>query len=182
MVPKLHSTTVWCRWFSRKHGRGSRGAVPASDAAGHGDARATPLPARPTASGHVSFFFFSRLAPTLLRLGPYRAKRPIQAMAEAKPAWQRRRLLLLLFVLLLPAWQRRRLLLLRFVRSFFFFSFLRFVRPFQLYFKFSLPCFMFCELSTWVDLALFYVCELSTWVDVRNDKEIWQNFIFTGHT
>uniref|UniRef100_A0A7N2REP1 NADH:ubiquinone reductase (non-electrogenic) n=1 Tax=Quercus lobata TaxID=97700 RepID=A0A7N2REP1_QUELO len=26
-------------------------------------------------------------------------------MAEAKPAWQRRRLLLLLFVLLLPAWQ-----------------------------------------------------------------------------
>ena len=104
------------------------------------------------------FFFFSRLAPTLLRLGPIRvesgrlgpywAKRPIQAMAEAKPAWQRRRLLLLLFVLLLPAWQRQRLLLLRFVRSFFFFSFLRFVRPFQLYFKFSLPCFMFCELST----------------------------------
>ena len=86
------------------------------------------------------FFFFSRLAPTLLRLGPiraesgrlrpYRAKRPIQAMAEAKPAWQ-----------------RRRLLLLRFVRLFFFFSFLRFVRPFQLYFKFSLPCFMFVNLA-----------------------------------
>ena len=42
------------------------------------------------------FFFFSRLAPTLLRLGPiraesgrhrpYRAKRPIQAMAEAAAA------------------------------------------------------------------------------------------------
>ena len=48
---------------SRKHGRGSRGAVPgrrsrgavpASDVAGHGDTRATPLPARPA----MCLFFF----------------------------------------------------------------------------------------------------------------------------
>ena len=164
------------------HGRGKTAAAPASDSATRERRRCPHVRPRPAT---CLFFFLAdsrwRCSDSA-RFALNRAKRPIQAMAEAKPAWQRRRLLLLLFVLLLPAWQRQRLLLLRFVRSFFFFSCLRFVHPFQFYFKFSLPCFMFCELSTWVDLALFYVCELSTWVDVRNDKEIWQNFIFTGHT
>ena len=36
-----------------KHGRGTGGAAPASDAVGRGDAQGTPLPARPTASGRV---------------------------------------------------------------------------------------------------------------------------------
>ena len=37
-----------------KHGRGTGGAAPASDATGRGDARGTPLPARPTESCHVA--------------------------------------------------------------------------------------------------------------------------------
>ena len=36
-----------------KHGRGTKGAAPTSDAAGHGDAPGTPLPARSAASCHV---------------------------------------------------------------------------------------------------------------------------------
>ena len=36
-----------------KHGRGTRGAAPASDAAGHSDAPRTPLPVRPAASCHM---------------------------------------------------------------------------------------------------------------------------------
>ena len=36
-----------------KHGCGTRGAAPASDAAGRSDAIGTPLPARPAASCHV---------------------------------------------------------------------------------------------------------------------------------
>ena len=36
-----------------KHGRGTRGATPASNAAGRNDAPGMPLPARPAASCHV---------------------------------------------------------------------------------------------------------------------------------
>ena len=42
--------------FPRKHGRGSRGAAPASDAARRGTQRPTQLPARRSVS---AFFFFS---------------------------------------------------------------------------------------------------------------------------
>ena len=44
-----------------KHGRGTRGATPASDAAGCSDARGTPLPERPATSRRVmprGFLFF----------------------------------------------------------------------------------------------------------------------------
>ena len=41
-----------------KHGRGTRGAVPAFNAAGRGDAQGTPLPARPATSCHLAFVFF----------------------------------------------------------------------------------------------------------------------------
>ena len=44
---------------SGKHGRGTGGAAPASDAAGRGDAQGTPLPARPAALGHVDPTWFS---------------------------------------------------------------------------------------------------------------------------
>ena len=54
-----------------KHGHGTKGATPASDAAGRGDMRGMPLPARPTASCHVAFGFFK---PTRLRLWPIRTK------------------------------------------------------------------------------------------------------------
>ena len=87
-----------------KHGRGTNGAAPASDAAGRGDARGMPLPAHPAASRRVmpcGFHFFKadsrRLAPTRLRIGPIRAcigrnrpyrpkppKRPIQAEIQKK--------------------------------------------------------------------------------------------------
>ena len=53
-----------------KHGRGTKGAASASDAAGRGDARGTPLPARPAASGHVAFIF---LKPTRIDAAPNRA-------------------------------------------------------------------------------------------------------------
>ena len=43
-----------------KHGRGARGAAPASDAARRGDARGTLLPARRAASCHVFFLADSR--------------------------------------------------------------------------------------------------------------------------
>ena len=51
------------KWWPRKHGRGTRGAAPASDAARHGTRRPTRLPARRTASAF--FFFFLRFAPTM---------------------------------------------------------------------------------------------------------------------
>ena len=54
-----------------KHGRGTKGATPASDAAGSGDMRGMPLPARPIASCHVAFVFFK---PTQLRLWPIRTE------------------------------------------------------------------------------------------------------------
>ena len=50
-----------------KHGRGTRGATPASDAAGCGDAQGTPLPARPA---HVAFYF---LKPTRVDTASTRA-------------------------------------------------------------------------------------------------------------
>ena len=53
-----------------KHGRGTKGAASASDAAGRGNARGTPLPARPAASGHVAFIF---LKPTRTNAAPNRA-------------------------------------------------------------------------------------------------------------
>ena len=59
-----------------KHGRGTRGAAPASNAAGRGDTPGTPLPARPDASRHVmprGFHVFladsRRCEPTQLRFG-----------------------------------------------------------------------------------------------------------------
>ena len=54
-----------------KHGHDTKGATPASDAAGRGDMRGMPLPARPTASFHVAFVFFK---PTRLRLWPIRTE------------------------------------------------------------------------------------------------------------
>ena len=45
--------------LSRKHGRGTRGAAPASDTAGRGDTQGTPLPARPAATCHVDPTWFS---------------------------------------------------------------------------------------------------------------------------
>ena len=54
-----------------KHRRNTRGATPASDVVGHGDARGTPLLARPTTSCHVAFVFFK---PTRLRLWPIRTE------------------------------------------------------------------------------------------------------------
>ena len=42
-----------CTPRAGKHGRGTRGAAPASDAAGRGDAQGTPLPARPVASSRA---------------------------------------------------------------------------------------------------------------------------------
>ena len=41
-----------------KHGRDTRGVAPASDVAGHDDARGTPLPTHPAMFGHMVFFFF----------------------------------------------------------------------------------------------------------------------------
>ena len=82
-VPKLPSPMILVKLYlqckvkhrllPRKHGCGARGAAPASNVARYGDARGTPLPTRPTASCHFFFlflFFFSRLVPMRLRLGP----------------------------------------------------------------------------------------------------------------
>ena len=69
------------------HGRGTRGAAPASDAAQRGTRRPTRLPARRTASGFFFFFFFfsdsrrlgsiradaARFVPNRLRFAPNRA-------------------------------------------------------------------------------------------------------------
>ena len=64
-----------------KHKRGTRGAAPASNAAGRGDTPGTPLPMRPAASHHVvprGFHMFladsRQHKPTRLRLGPIHAK------------------------------------------------------------------------------------------------------------
>ena len=87
-IPKLPSPIILVKLYLQckvkhrlvpgKHGRGARGAAPASDVARCGDARGTPLPARPAASCHVFFFFFfvffSQLVPTQLRLGPIRTE------------------------------------------------------------------------------------------------------------
>ena len=48
----------WINWFRKhssamKHGRGTRGAALASDAAGRGDAPGTLLPARPAVSSRI---------------------------------------------------------------------------------------------------------------------------------
>ena len=71
-----------------KHGRGTKGATPASDPVGRGDMRGMPLPARPTASFHVAFVFFKptrlRLWPIrteLGRLGPYRHESVVSAVS-----------------------------------------------------------------------------------------------------
>ena len=71
-----------------KHEHGTKGATPASDAAGRGDMRGMPLPVRPTASCHVAFVFFK---PTRLqlwpirtesgRLGPYRHESVVSAVS-----------------------------------------------------------------------------------------------------
>ena len=55
----MSSLITGTQWNSRKHGRGARGATPASNAAQRGDAEGTPLPVHPAASCHVFFFFFS---------------------------------------------------------------------------------------------------------------------------
>ena len=60
---------ICCLWIPRKHGRGTRGAAPASDAARRGTRRPTRLPARRTASAFFFFFFFSDSR----RLGSIRA-------------------------------------------------------------------------------------------------------------
>ena len=64
-----------------KHRHSTRGAAPASDAAGHSDAPGTPLPMRLATSHHVvprGFHMFladsRRHKPTRLWLGPIRAK------------------------------------------------------------------------------------------------------------
>ena len=54
------------RLHARKHGRGTRGAAPTSDAARRGTRRPTRLPARRTASGFFFFFFFLGFAPMRL--------------------------------------------------------------------------------------------------------------------
>ena len=54
---------------SGKHGRGTGGAAPASDAAGRGDAQGTPLPARPATSGHVDPTWFSPTCANVSRRG-----------------------------------------------------------------------------------------------------------------
>ena len=61
-IPKLPSPIILVKLYlqckvkhrslPRKHGRGARGAAPASNVARCGDARGTPLPARP-----ATFFF-----------------------------------------------------------------------------------------------------------------------------
>ena len=69
-------------FYPMKHGRGTRGAAPTSDAAGRGDMPGTPR--RATWIPHA----FSRLAPTWLRLGPICVEsgqlRPIQAEIQKK--------------------------------------------------------------------------------------------------
>ena len=81
-----------------KHGRGTKGAAPASNVAGRSDAQGTLLPARPTASCHVDSSWFSptRADAASTRadspgIGPTRAwidlnqpKRPIQAEIQKK--------------------------------------------------------------------------------------------------
>ena len=67
-VPKLPSPIILVKLYLQckvkhrlvpgKHGRGARGAAPAFDVARCGNARGTPLPARPAASCHFFFFFF----------------------------------------------------------------------------------------------------------------------------
>ena len=78
------------------HGRGKTATAPASDAAQHGDGRATPLPTRWCC---VQFFFFlvSQLTPTRLRLRLIHAKlgrfRPTRVVlgktAETHWFWRR---------------------------------------------------------------------------------------------
>ena len=52
----MSSLITGTQWNSRKHGRGARGATPASNTARRGDAEGTPLPVHPAASCHVFFF------------------------------------------------------------------------------------------------------------------------------
>ena len=53
-----------------KHRRYTRGAAPASNAVGRGDAQGTPLPTHPAVSCHVAFVFFK---PTHTDAAPTRA-------------------------------------------------------------------------------------------------------------
>ena len=63
-----------------KHGRGTGGAAPASDAVGRSDAQGTPLPARPAASGHVDPTWFSPTRADVSRYGfDARRREPIRA-------------------------------------------------------------------------------------------------------
>ena len=62
-----HNTTPQSQ--PRKHGRGTRGAAPASDVARRGMRCPTRLPARRTAS---AFFFFSRIRADSARFAPMR--------------------------------------------------------------------------------------------------------------
>ena len=140
-------------WSTGKHGRCARGDAPASDAAWSGDARGTPLPARRATSCHVFFFFFfSRLSPTLRRLGPIRAESGRLRLYRAKPANSSpyssfptcRRLL---------EWTQA-MAEAAAASPFFILS----ACPFQFYFKFSLPCFMFS--FCFVNLARDWVLEM----------------------
>ena len=53
----MSSLITGTQWNSRKHGRGARGATPASNAARRGHGKGTPLLVHPAASCHVFFFF-----------------------------------------------------------------------------------------------------------------------------
>ena len=59
--------------LSRKHGRGTRGAAPASDTAGRGDTQGTPLPARPASTCHVDPTWFSSTRADTSRFEPTQA-------------------------------------------------------------------------------------------------------------
>ena len=72
-------TCVFCLG-ARMHGRGTRGAAPASDAARRGTRCPTRLPARRTASGFFFFFFFSDSR----RCGSIRAE---SASIRAESGW-----------------------------------------------------------------------------------------------
>ena len=63
-----------------KHGRGTGGAAPVSDAAGRDDAQGTSLPVRPAASGHVDPTWVSSMRADASRYGfDARRREPIRA-------------------------------------------------------------------------------------------------------
>ena len=137
-------------WSTGKHGRCASTRVrrgvkwrPVRDAAACASGRVLP---------RVFFFFFSRLSPMLRRLGPIRAESGRLRLYRAKPANSspyssfptRRRLL---------EWTQA-MAEAAAASPFFVLS----ACPFQFYFKFSLPCFMFS--FCFVNLARDWVLEM----------------------